>query len=746
MSESGYDAVKQQREEDDLDRWRFASEIVDVVTSTSSDWSARIGIFGKWGEGKSTVLKFAEQMLKEKDNIVFTFNPWAAQNLAELWEEFGARFVEALSVARVPFDGAWKASTKAVGKNLGSKGVSQFAEAASAVFGKDKLYNSALNILSKWLRYDGDQIRKIRQKLGNRRLVVLIDDLDRCRPELLPQLLLSLRELLDLPGFTFLLAFDDEIVARALVTENPAWGDGANFLEKILDFRFHLPAITAVQKERFVARAMARYCPFVPAEASKAIQDLLPDNPRKSKALIRSLAALQPQIARHDDDELNWTDIWLAQMLRLESYAFFECLLKNDTLDREVGSLYRLLRESNRGKLANEDEKDRPLKNLIEKVGVKDPVTTRRLIQLIEAVRARASMRFQYACELAVSPHVITWKEFRALEASWMAGRETSTLSGWLRQQAARQFVSSESVDEEAFTTILARRQECLAEAAESGTIEAHEKSALEAGALLQMIEQFLLDLGKINPQRFKKLYGQVGYWIGFRKNVNDLKLRALEDLSLVKLASSVSDATALDLLEIVDASNWEVDFGDGVTELRKAFGGRLTEIVAPAAAREAVNFITREDGVRNLSEVGRFSAAKACLFRASSPIWTSAVRPNLLVVVRRWKEDSIINANVRDLFDLLIRGLENGIGAVNQSDIATFLRDHDLVKFLWEAVTSKTIQYRLQIAYIRGRQQLIQGGIPEDLMPLSEELRLRLLDDESKNEASGDPGEGLVE
>ena len=53
---SGYDAAQAQWEEDDLDRWRFAAEIVEVVLATPSDWSVRIGIFGKWGEGKSTVL------------------------------------------------------------------------------------------------------------------------------------------------------------------------------------------------------------------------------------------------------------------------------------------------------------------------------------------------------------------------------------------------------------------------------------------------------------------------------------------------------------------------------------------------------------------------------------------------------------------------------------------------------------------------------------------------------------------
>jgi predicted KAP-like P-loop ATPase len=136
-------------------------------------------------------------MLKERDSIVFWFNPWAIQSWNDLWEDFGNRLSAALSASGIPVD-----------------------------------------------------------KVKNSRLVVLVDDLDRCDPKLLPQLLLSLRELLDLPGFTFLLAFDDEIVGKALIDNNPAWLDGSDFLEKILDFRFHLPPVTEKQKERLQERPM----------------------------------------------------------------------------------------------------------------------------------------------------------------------------------------------------------------------------------------------------------------------------------------------------------------------------------------------------------------------------------------------------------------------------------------------------------------------------------------------------------
>jgi predicted KAP-like P-loop ATPase len=252
MDITGFDAAQTRREEDDLDRWRFASEIVEVVIATPADWSARIGVFGKWGEGKSTVLHFAEQMLREKKNIVFTFSPWAIQDWNNLWEEFGNALSESLSLANIQLDSSWKARIKASSEWLQSKHLAEVGGIGAAILGREKLFNTAFTALSHWLKYDGTQIVEIRKKLKDRRLVVLIDDLDRCAPTLIPQLLLSLRELLDLPGFTFLLAFDNEIVAQALANANPAWMEGSTFLDKILDFRYHLPRITERQKERFI--------------------------------------------------------------------------------------------------------------------------------------------------------------------------------------------------------------------------------------------------------------------------------------------------------------------------------------------------------------------------------------------------------------------------------------------------------------------------------------------------------------
>jgi hypothetical protein len=181
----------------------------------------------------------------------------------------------------------------------GFKFLAKLSEGTAEYFGKEKIYKAAFGLVGNWLRPGGAQVKKIRERLGDKRVIVFIDDLDRATPELLPKLLLSLREILDLPGFTFVLAFDNEIVAGGLVTANSAWGDGDSFLDKILDFHYYLPSISKAGKRLLLKNMLDRYAKFVPQDSIDPIEHLLPDNPRKLKGLVRGLVSLQPQLARH---------------------------------------------------------------------------------------------------------------------------------------------------------------------------------------------------------------------------------------------------------------------------------------------------------------------------------------------------------------------------------------------------------------------------------------------------------------
>lgn len=730
----GFDAAQVRREEDDLDRWRFAADLVDVITSTPADWSVRIGIFGKWGEGKSTVLGFAEYMLKKTGNITFTFSPWAIRNWEDLWEDFGDRLVEALSAADIPLDSSWKERARDSGRWLETKGVAQAAQMAASLLGKDRFYDAAFSALGRWLKYDGAQIAAIRKELGDRRLVVLIDDLDRCAPQLLPQLLLSLRELLDLPGFTFLLAFDEEIVARALRDENPAWIHGSDFLEKILDFRFNLPPITPKQKQRFIFKALARFCAFVPQSSVEGILDLLPDNPRKLKALIRSMAALSPQISRHDADELNWVDMWLAQMLRLESFPFFQRLLQGGTLEKEAGPLYELTRNrSPRLGTKEQGEENQSLRRLFDEVDIKDPATIARLTKLVEAARARASTNFRYMCEIASRPHAVTWKEFLGLRSVWVADPRPAVLASWIAKHAEERSITAEDVETELYEAIINRRNHCLSIAADSSSIEEHDAQLQEASVLLDMLKQYLSDLRKFSAPAFGKIYGQTSYWIGFRRNVSDKAMRERERALLLDLLSTASEGLSPRLLEPLIPEGWHGGVDPSVTELQNELRTGCLEVVAPRAANEAILLLGRVGGVQLLTEPKRFLGLKHCLFRPNSPIWDGDLRDKLLKAVAQGRSDFDVYMNVRNLFDLLVEGLQHGMDSIRREDFSSVLSDVPFVQCLWQTVTSKSIQYRMQITFLRARLLLIQNGVPEASLPLTEELRLRLAEQDSE-------------
>jgi hypothetical protein len=88
---------------------------------------------------------------------------------------------------------------------------------------------------------------------------------------------------------------------------------------------------------------------------------------------------------------------------------------------------------------------------------------------------------------------------------------------------------------------------------------------------------------------------------------------------------------------------------------------------------------------------------------------------------------------NTRDFFNLLAQGLEQGIDIASKEEIVTILSDRKLAQCLWETVTSRRIQYRMRIAFLRARQSFIRNGVPEALVPLTDDLRSRLREEELK-------------
>lgn len=83
-------------------------------------------------------------------------------------------------------------------------------------------------------------LKKIINKQKNKKLIIFIDDLDRCSPAYAIKFLEYIKHLFDVEGCIFVLAVDEEQLRSAIEV---VYGNknGEDFLSKIIDFRFKLP-------------------------------------------------------------------------------------------------------------------------------------------------------------------------------------------------------------------------------------------------------------------------------------------------------------------------------------------------------------------------------------------------------------------------------------------------------------------------------------------------------------------------
>jgi hypothetical protein len=72
------------REQNALQRYRLAREIYTLLTSQAATTSMRFGLFGEWGDGKTTIANWVEEIAERDGHMVVWFNPWTCPSLDEM--------------------------------------------------------------------------------------------------------------------------------------------------------------------------------------------------------------------------------------------------------------------------------------------------------------------------------------------------------------------------------------------------------------------------------------------------------------------------------------------------------------------------------------------------------------------------------------------------------------------------------------------------------------------------------------
>jgi KAP family P-loop domain len=315
----------------------YASALAEIVLHSRAEFA--VGIFGSWGSGKTTLMRTIERRLAGDDGVVTVwFTAWRYERDPHLIVPLLDVLREALD-KRAQSDSGWAREAAAgvaraarvftAGLSL-SVGVPGFGAGLDA--GKIIAAIEAENDGTKQLSFYQagfvmlqDTIRKLSGG-GSRRVVIFIDDLDRCVPDNALQILESMKLFFDVEGCVFIVGLDQDIAERAVAAKyhisEPANAsgitNGIEYVKKIFQVPFALPPVSPRQLREYLSTIesnsdfgeaqredfanVRRHLRFLPSDDSI--------NPREIKRLINAYT-LQLKMLRRLGDELK-PDIVLA--------------------------------------------------------------------------------------------------------------------------------------------------------------------------------------------------------------------------------------------------------------------------------------------------------------------------------------------------------------------------------------------------------------------------------------------------
>jgi len=310
-------------QEDHLGFDSYVQAFADLISAKETDPPLTIGIFGSWGIGKTFLLKNIIRRIKgsadKYETKVYTveFNAWEYSVNDEIWPGLVRRIMEVLErqiswsffdkpvfrrilrnmkiqikanraqiilssavVIAIIVVAGWlsRENLAYLWATLGALGIVGFARAVveirsvvseplspwiDALFEEGSSYGKPIDYMVQ-IRSDLEFVQANMDE--NARVLVLIDDLDRCEPEKAVQVLQAIKLLLNFNKFIVVLGIDARVITRAIEKHyddllGPSGASGYEYLDKIVQIPFRIPKPTPEEIEEFINLEMSEPLP-----------------------------------------------------------------------------------------------------------------------------------------------------------------------------------------------------------------------------------------------------------------------------------------------------------------------------------------------------------------------------------------------------------------------------------------------------------------------------------------------------
>ena len=293
----------------DLLGFNVHASLLKSVVTNEKNLPITIGLYGDWGSGKSSVLEILKEQLKDdEDTVVVYFDGWTFESFddakialiqgivdeLEKNKKFLSKVGDGLSDLKDDFvklkDSInWMRLLKATAKMVvptiaafSTGGASIIPTIALALKDNQNSLNSIIEEgrLEEFLKQNvvkeeeekkyaavrefRSDFEKLIQKSKQGKVVILIDDLDRCLPRHIIDSLEAIKLFLNVPKTAFVIAADEFIVSNAIKSEYKSLIDASNdgegnredlgksYMEKFIQLPYHLPTLSRKEVETYV--------------------------------------------------------------------------------------------------------------------------------------------------------------------------------------------------------------------------------------------------------------------------------------------------------------------------------------------------------------------------------------------------------------------------------------------------------------------------------------------------------------
>ncbi len=335
-----------------LDFNLYANAIVNIVRNSHPKFT--IGIFGDWGTGKTTLINAVDKVLQtDKDLIRIRLEPWRYKQeqfpLVSLLKSiaFALPAEKQFQVLKQKLETSainYLKKTPDILTSIISKYASEEDEISDEMLDTFKReLNSKIQLIAELDRdtvyFDG--LEEIKKELRNLRLdnpafriIVFVDDLDKCPPKRALEILELIRIFHDIEGFVYIIGISHDMIIKFSNIENNKMSiDGEHYIKKLIQIPITLPKwsnhdIVNLVKDLIKKGMIHDKFKDVVEKNIDLISVAIDNNPREIKRFLNNFFVAHEIFSGKKNFEAK--ELLIIQAIHLRWTKFYNILVRSD--------------------------------------------------------------------------------------------------------------------------------------------------------------------------------------------------------------------------------------------------------------------------------------------------------------------------------------------------------------------------------------------------------------------------------